>query len=496
MKNRLYLVVLCLVSILVTPALIGCDGNASAEVGVLEGKVSIGPRLPEKVGQPYPAEVYQPRKVMVYDADHNKLIRQIDLDENGYYSVELPFGTYTIDINYFENDTSDSVPRKLKIESGIHIMFDISFDMGAVVTAPVVTPEPVGSWQIGENFYYGLEPMWGNTLVGLEFKYEEDKLTGYYLTTYNLDSREKKRVMELPGSCFVAEPSIYENKIVWASVDKDAWMKYGLSSSFKPEPNWDIFILDVNTGEVRQLTTEEHAQMTPRIYGDTVIWSDARHQDTDEYPFFYDIYAYDLVTGRETRITDNTTVEGYNHAGISGNYIVWTDMRHADMSLASQAGSESVYNNEIYLYNLNTGEETRITTSSQNDKVPDIDGSRIVWWRQTDNQNRDIFMYDLATGVETQISHSGYALWPSISGGCVVWEDSRTSKGNTNNDVVLNGQEPIADIYLFDLEKQEESRLTGAETWQVWTIPVINENNVVFMLSRQVGPVVYALNLP
>jgi hypothetical protein len=44
--------------------------------GVLEGKVWIGPLPggpPEKLGLPYPAEIYQPRKIMVYDADHVKL---------------------------------------------------------------------------------------------------------------------------------------------------------------------------------------------------------------------------------------------------------------------------------------------------------------------------------------------------------------------------------------------------------------------------------------
>ena len=496
-KKWLFPLIFALISVLAVPRLSACNNNATPGTGVLEGKISIGPRAPEEIGQPYPPEIYMTRKVMVYDADDAKLIRPVDLDENGYYSVELPAGTYTIDINYVENDSSDSVPRKLKIEPGIHVMFDISFNIGTSASPRAGLLEPAGSWQIGENFYYGLEPMWGDTLVGLEFKYENDKLIGYYLSTYNLNSHEKKQVLEIPDSRFVSEPSIYEDKIVWASVDKDAWLQHGLSSAMKPEPNWDVFILDLETNEVRQLTTEEHAQMTPRIYGDTVIWSDARNQDTDKLPFSYDIFAYDLKTGKETRITENATVEGYNHASISGNYVAWTDIRHADMSVASHAGNESVYNNEIYLYDLNTGEERRITTSPLNDQCPDIDGSRIVWLRETSNEGGDIFMYDLKTGVETQISRSGYASnGHSISGDRIVWADARASEGNTNNDVVINGQEPISDIYLYDLEKQEESRLTDAEAWQVWMLPVVHGNHVIFMLNRQIGSIVYAINLP
>jgi hypothetical protein len=137
MKNRwLFLRILVLLSILAVPGLIGCNDNTTTKPCVLEGKVSIGPRSPEEIGQPYPLEVYKPRKVMVYDADGAKLIRQVDIDSEGYYSVELPAGTYTIDINYVGTDRSDSVPRKLKIEPGIHVMFDISFDMGVSVTPP------------------------------------------------------------------------------------------------------------------------------------------------------------------------------------------------------------------------------------------------------------------------------------------------------------------------------------------------------------------------
>jgi beta propeller repeat protein len=361
-------------------------------------------------------------------------------------------------------------------------------------TSPVVT-EPAGSWQIGDNFYYGLEPMWGDTLVGLEFKYEDDKLVGYYLSTYNLNSHEKKRVLEIPDSRFVSEPSIYEDKIVWASVDKDAWLQHGLSSTMKPEPNWDVFILDLTTGVVKQLTTEEHAQMTPRIYGDTVIWLDARNQDTDKLPFSYDIFAYDLKTDEETRITANTTA---NHQlAISGSLVVWSDMRHADMSITSHPDNYPGYNSEIYIYDLATGEERRITNSPLPDQSPDIDGGRIVWVRQETLQKADLFMYDLATGVEAQISHSGFVSnGSSISSDSIVWEDARSSQGNTNNDVVINGQAPGADIYLYDLKTQEETNLTDAEAWQVWMLPFIHGNHVVYVLNRQTGGIVYAMDLP
>ncbi|MDD5095401.1 MAG: hypothetical protein PHV74_13640 [Dehalococcoidia bacterium] len=120
----------------------GDSGNTNAKTGVFEGKASIGPHPPHEVGQPYPPEVYEPRKVMIYDEDHVKLIKQIGLDSNGYYRAELPEGMYTIDINYIENDQSDNVPRQVKIEPGVHVMLDIDFD---TVVEDTVAPPPVSS---------------------------------------------------------------------------------------------------------------------------------------------------------------------------------------------------------------------------------------------------------------------------------------------------------------------------------------------------------------
>lgn len=123
--------ILKLALIVIVSVLLGCAGNTPGKTGMLEGKASIEPRSSEEIGQPYPLEVYQQRKVIVYDADHIKLMKQIDLDENSYYSVELPIGTYTIDINYVEKDYSNAAPRQLKIEDGIHYNFDIDFNTGA-----------------------------------------------------------------------------------------------------------------------------------------------------------------------------------------------------------------------------------------------------------------------------------------------------------------------------------------------------------------------------
>jgi beta propeller repeat protein len=271
--------------------------------------------------------------------------------------------------------------------------------------------------QIGERFYYGQDSIRGKTLVVLEYEYKENRIAHRYISTIDLRSYKKKRVYTIPDSRIADTPSIYENKVVFASVDKDEYFNHMISSQLQPPPNYDVFLLNIKSNKLQQLTTEEHAQICPRIDGNTIVWLDARNQQTDQFPFSYDIYAYDITTGNETRITSSTTAEGYNQVDISDNIVVWTDMRHADMDIASHAGNDALYNNEVYACNLSTGQEQRITTSPKNDRYPVIDAGRIVWLRQADINKADIFLYDLESGVEMQISHSGYAVsYPAISG--------------------------------------------------------------------------------
>ena len=102
--------------------------NPTIGMGVLEGKVWIGPLPggpPENLWLPYPPEIYQPRKIMVYDADRINLVKQVDITEIGYYRVELPAGVYTVDINHVGSDWSNEVPRKFTIKPDIHINADI-----------------------------------------------------------------------------------------------------------------------------------------------------------------------------------------------------------------------------------------------------------------------------------------------------------------------------------------------------------------------------------
>jgi heat shock protein HslJ len=102
--------------------------------GIFQGRVSIGPITPvERPGEitQIPPEVYESRKIMVYDKSGNELIQQVDIDsESGWYVTHLKPGTYTIDINRIGMDSSDDVPQQVEIQLDITTRLDIDIDTG------------------------------------------------------------------------------------------------------------------------------------------------------------------------------------------------------------------------------------------------------------------------------------------------------------------------------------------------------------------------------
>ncbi len=108
--------------------------ETSQSAGIFKGHVTIGPIEP--VVQPgddpkdVPPEVYDARKIMVYDITGEKLIEQVDIGHDGNYNVELATGTYLIDINNLGIDYSDQVPVDVEILTGETVQLDIDIDTG------------------------------------------------------------------------------------------------------------------------------------------------------------------------------------------------------------------------------------------------------------------------------------------------------------------------------------------------------------------------------
>lgn len=127
MKRLLVLVTIAIIAICLFA---GCASQKGT--GILQGYVTIGPLSPVEtsgVTPPVPSEVYAARKIMVYDKNGVKLIKQVDIIDSRYY-VKLEPGIYTVDINHIGVDSSSDVPKQVEIKEGITFRLDIDIDTG------------------------------------------------------------------------------------------------------------------------------------------------------------------------------------------------------------------------------------------------------------------------------------------------------------------------------------------------------------------------------
>jgi hypothetical protein len=110
----------------------------TAQTGLLQGGVTIGAITPvEQPGQTIivPPEVFSSRKVLVYGPNGAKLVQEVTINQirqtaNGYYSVQLEPGTYSIDITHTGIGGSSGLPQNITITAGQTTILNIDIDTG------------------------------------------------------------------------------------------------------------------------------------------------------------------------------------------------------------------------------------------------------------------------------------------------------------------------------------------------------------------------------
>jgi beta propeller repeat protein len=187
-----------------------------------------------------------------------------------------------------------------------------------------------------------------------------------------------------------------------------------------------------------RITTSKTAR-SPAIYGGRIVWEDWRNNKNDIY--MNDIYMYDLGTKKETRISTS---------------------RKASMPAIHRNRSEK---SDIYMYDVSTKKQTQITTSG-NAYNPKVYDNIIVWQDSTSAyEHGNIWMYDLSSKKKTQITKNGSAQMPDIYKNRIVWQDSRNSEKDN-------------DIYMYDLSTKKETRISTSGRA---SDPAINGNRIVWL---------------
>ncbi len=176
----------------------------------------------------------------------------------------------------------------------------------------------------------------------------------------------------------------------------------------------DLVAFDLTTNTERRIVKGTVVPYFPAIDGDRIVWADERNGDRD-------IYLYDLKTNQERPIATGPAIQ--DTPAISGDKVVWLESHN------------------IFLYDLATGTQRQITSRPNAKWNPHIWGNRIVWYEDSrdgdpkvyNGENYDIYLYDLSTSTERRITANPWAeVGPAIWQNRIVWQDYRNSPNETD----------------------------------------------------------------
>src|SRR5581483_2070766 len=176
--------------------------------------------------------------------------------------------------------------------------------------------------------------------------------------------------------------------------------------------NWDIRGYDIHEDHHFDVVTQSADQTHPAIDGDVIVWEDHRAGGGRT-----DIWGYRISSPGEFRITNR---DDAREPAISGNNLVFT------------AGATD--NAQIWLHNLDTGTETPLSSTTEHHRGnPRISGNIVVWEDEREGAGRqDIWGYDLSTGQEFPVVTGGDDQYDpdvtsSDSGTTFAWTDESHS---------------------------------------------------------------------
>jgi beta propeller repeat protein len=198
----------------------------------------------------------------------------------------------------------------------------------------------------------------------------------------------------------------------------------------------DIWYTDLSTDQPYPVSTAPGDQQLTGVSGSRIVFTDWNSMD---------MQVFDVATGQTANLTNPAGSNSLDPA-IGGNLVAWTDDRDG--------------NAEIYAQDLSTGEERRITSDALVDESPAVGGGIIVWER-CDGYACDVFAYDWATGETKQLTATPYASerFPDVYGRTVVFQREQGTPIDKN--IVAVNLDTDAERVLDLAGDQENAHISG-----------------------------------
>lgn len=214
------------------------------------------------------------------------------------------------------------------------------------------------------------------------------------------DKLTEMRITTDPGDQY--DPSISGDIIVFTDYRSD---------------NTDVYYYDLSGGRESPVIVAQGNQELTDVSGGIIVYTDYRSSD---------VWAYDIARGTRQDITgpDKDRL-GYAFDSIDpstdGTIVAWQDNRDGNM--------------EIYAMDLGTGEERRITADTAVDAKPAVSGGHIVWQRCDVGGTCNIWFYEWASGTILQITLTPLSNErnPDMNGHNIVYQGDRSG----NSDIYI-----------------------------------------------------------
>ena len=213
----------------------------------------------------------------------------------------------------------------------------------------------------------------------------------------------------------------------------------------------------------------------PEIDGDRIVWADVRADPNPTGPRQdVDIYLYNLTTMSETRLTDQANASSKAQPDLRGDLVVWNDDRNGDY--------------DIYGYYLTNATEFRVTNETSGQFLPKASNSAVAWLDDrfaNDPSQVDIFYKDLGTGREGRASNTGAVESWDISGNRIVWADTSgpDSPLNSGNIMIHDISKNTTKVHYSSNESQYSPAIWGSRV--VW-VDTSSSGGEIFTMGRPV----------
>ena len=206
----------------------------------------------------------------------------------------------------------------------------------------------------------------------------------------------------------------------------------------------------------------------PEIEGDRIVYADRRNDPNDALPKA-DIYLYNLNTGSETRLTSEANASIKGQPSLRGDMVVWSECRDGC---------------QVHAYYLSNATELQLTTGDGLKSLPKVSPRAIAWLDDRTSVGPglpDLFYLDLKTGREVQVTKDraveSFDLW----GNKLVWTDTSRDEAPGNS----------GDIKIHDISTNRTS-VYFASDWSQFSAAVWGDR-IVWVDGSQAGGEIFMM---